>query len=40
MAMEFANSKELYTQEQKDKFASGVGNWIGQWINNSGKATT
>ena len=40
MAMEFANSKELYTQEQKDKFASGVGNWIAQWMNNSGKATT
>jgi len=35
MAMEFANSKELYTQEQKDNFASGVGNWIAQWMNNS-----
>jgi len=40
MAMEFANSKELYSKEQKDKFASGVGNWIAQWMNNSGAAKT
>tara|TARA_R100000951_G_C2652956_1_gene185036 strand:- start:8337 stop:9710 length:1374 start_codon:yes stop_codon:yes gene_type:complete len=36
MAMEFANSKELYTKEQKDNFAAGVGNWIAQWMNNTG----
>ena len=35
MAMEFANSKELYTKQQKDNFAAGVGNWIAQWMNNS-----
>ena len=35
MAMEFANSKELYTQQQKDNFAAGVGNWVAQWMNNS-----
>ena len=35
MAMEFANSKELYTKQQKDNFASGVGNWVAQWMNNS-----
>jgi len=41
MAMEFANSKELYTKQQKDNFAAGVGNWIAQWMNNTGakKAT-
>jgi len=35
MAMEFANSKELYTQAQKDNFAKAAGNWIAEWMNNS-----
>jgi len=35
MAMEFANSEKIYTKKQKDNFASGVGNWIAQWMNNS-----
>ena len=32
MGMEFANSKNLYTQKQKDNLATGVGNWIAQWM--------
>ena len=32
MAMEFANTKELYDKEQKDSIAAGVGNWLGTWI--------
>ena len=36
MAMEFANSKELYTQQQKDNFAKAAGSWIAEWMNNSG----
>ena len=34
MAMEFANSKELYTQQQKDQLASGIGNWLALWYAN------
>ena len=34
MAMEFANTKELYSQEQKDNLAMGVGNWIALWAAN------
>jgi hypothetical protein len=32
MAMEFANSKEIYDKEQKDNLALGVGNWIAAWM--------
>ena len=32
MAMEFANSQELYDQEQKDAIGAGVGNWLATWI--------
>jgi len=32
MGMEFANSKNIYSQKQKDNLASGVGNWIAQWM--------
>ena len=32
MAMEFANSKEIYDKEQKDSIATGVGNWLTTWI--------
>ena len=32
MAMEFANTKELYDKEMKDSIATGVGNWLGTWI--------
>jgi len=32
MAMEFANTKELYSQQQKDALAAGIGNWIATWI--------
>jgi hypothetical protein len=31
MAMEFANSKETYTQQQKDSIGIGVGNWLATW---------
>ena len=31
MAMEFANSKETYTQQQKDDIGKGVGNWLATW---------
>lgn len=31
MAMEFANSKETYTQQQKDSIGVGVGNWLATW---------
>ena len=31
MAMEFANSKETYTQQQKDNIGLGVGNWLATW---------
>jgi len=36
MAMEFANTKELYTQQQKDNLALGIGNWIATWMAGSG----
>lgn len=32
MAMEFANSKSLYDQQQKDNLAMGIGNWIAAWM--------
>jgi hypothetical protein len=35
MAMEFANSKEIYDQQQKDNLAAGVGNWIAAWMGSS-----
>jgi len=35
MAMEFANSKEIYDKEQKDNLALGVGNWIAAWMGSS-----
>jgi hypothetical protein len=36
MAMEFANSKELYNQQQKDQLAAGIGNWLALWYANRG----
>ena len=32
MGMEFANSQQIYSQKQKDNLATGVGNWIAQWM--------
>jgi len=32
MAMEFANTKELYNKQQKDNLAMGIGNWIAAWM--------
>ena len=32
MAMEFANTKELYNQQQKDNLAMGIGNWVSAWM--------
>ena len=32
MAMEFANSNEVYDKEQKDAIGVGVGNWLATWI--------
>tara|TARA_R100000482_G_scaffold83353_1_gene33056 strand:- start:94 stop:1638 length:1545 start_codon:yes stop_codon:yes gene_type:complete len=32
MAMEFANTKELYNKQQKDNLAMGIGNWIATWM--------
>ena len=32
MAMEFANTKELYNQQQKDNLAMGIGNWVAAWM--------
>ena len=34
MAMEFANTKELYSQKQKDDLAKGIGNWLAVWYGN------
>jgi len=31
MAMQFANSQELYDQEQKDNLVSGIGSWLARW---------
>jgi len=36
MAMEFANTKALYSQQQKDNLALGIGNWIAAWMGGSG----
>lgn len=36
MAMEFANTKELYDQTQKDNIALGVGNWVATWLAENG----
>ena len=36
MAMEFANTKELYNQQQKDELAAGIGNWLALWYGNRG----
>jgi hypothetical protein len=36
MAMEFANTKELYDQQQKDDLALGIGNWLAAWMAGSG----
>ena len=36
MAMEFANTKELYSQQQKDNLALGIGNCIATWMAGSG----
>ena len=32
MAMEFANTRELYNQQQKDNLAMGIGNWVATWM--------
>jgi hypothetical protein len=32
MAMEFANSKSMYDQQQKDNLALGIGNWLAAWM--------
>ena len=32
MAMEFANSNEVYDKQQKDAIGVGVGNWLATWI--------
>jgi len=32
MAMEFANTNQLYDKKQKDDMAAGVGNWIATWV--------
>lgn len=37
MAMEFANTKELYSKKQKDDLAKGIGNWLAVWYGNRGK---
>ena len=36
MAMEFANTKSLYNQQQKDQLAAGIGNWLALWYANKG----
>jgi hypothetical protein len=37
MAMEFANTKEMYSQEQKDNLALGIGNWVALWAAGTAK---
>ena len=32
MAMEFANTQKIYSQQQKDAIAMGIGNWIAEWM--------
>jgi len=39
MAMEFANTKELYDKQQKDDLALGIGNWLAAWMAGSGSNT-
>lgn len=39
MAMEFANTKDLYKQQQKDDLAMGIGNWLAAWMGGSGSDT-
>jgi hypothetical protein len=36
MAMEFANTKELYNDQQKNDLALGIGNWVAAWMAGSG----
>lgn len=31
LAMQFANSTEMYEQQQKDQLASGIGSWLARW---------
>tara|TARA_R100001509_G_scaffold162093_1_gene132829 strand:- start:9155 stop:10501 length:1347 start_codon:yes stop_codon:yes gene_type:complete len=31
IAIQFANSKEMYSKEQKDALASGIGSWLASW---------
>lgn len=38
MAMEFANTKELYSKQQKDELAAGIGNWLAIWYGNRGSS--
>ena len=40
MAMEFANTKSLYSQEQKDNLALGIGNWIATWMGSSNSSSS
>jgi len=35
MAMEFANTKEMYTKQQRDNLAMQIGDWVTTWIGNS-----
>ena len=36
LAMEFANSQSLYNKKQKDLLALKIGEWVGNWVINSG----
>jgi len=40
MAMEFANTKELYNDQQKNDLALGIGNWVATWMAGSNPAKT
>jgi hypothetical protein len=31
LAMQFANSTEMYEQQQKDQLAAGIGSWLARW---------
>ena len=31
IAMQFANAKEMYSKEQKDALANGIGSWLARW---------
>lgn len=35
IAMQFANSTEMYEKEQKDALAAGIGSWLARWGENS-----